>query len=174
MSSSFALRRCFNPRRANPRAAVALLIMVIAAAAVKIVGSVLAALYMKTPFNEGISLGLLMDTKGVVELIMLNIGWDKGYRGLLLALSRVISCGLWRWPVDPLRRPAAELHIVGVTCLPTHFRHHPSFPQSSRSPAPLDLPPDLRLQIFDVLDLFQNSSIRTAPFQSARAAPNRH
>ncbi|KAK8970585.1 Cation/H(+) antiporter 15 [Platanthera guangdongensis] len=81
---------------ANPRAAIALLIMGIAAAAAKIVGAVLAALYMKTPFNEGISLGLLMNTKGVVELIMLNIGWDKGILhqqsfSIMVALSVVVT-----------------------------------------------------------------------------------
>lgn len=82
---------------ASPRAAVALVIMVVVAAAMKIAGAVLAtALYMKMPFSEGISLGLLMNTKGIVELIMLNIGWDKGILheqsySVMVALSVVVT-----------------------------------------------------------------------------------
>ncbi|KAL3499276.1 hypothetical protein ACH5RR_038369 [Cinchona calisaya] len=44
----------------------------------KIVGTVIASLLCKMPFREAITLGFLMNTKGLVELIVLNIGKDRG------------------------------------------------------------------------------------------------
>ncbi|KAH6804358.1 cation/H+ exchanger 18 [Perilla frutescens var. frutescens] len=44
----------------------------------KIVGTILVALFCKIPFKEAITLGFLMNTKGLVELIVLNIGKDRG------------------------------------------------------------------------------------------------
>ncbi|KAI4297125.1 hypothetical protein L6164_037029 [Bauhinia variegata] len=43
----------------------------------KIVGTVLVSLFCKVPFREAITLGFLMNTKGLVELIVLNIGKDR-------------------------------------------------------------------------------------------------
>ncbi|KAL2543802.1 Cation/H(+) antiporter 18 [Forsythia ovata] len=44
----------------------------------KIVGTILVSLWCKLPFKEAVTLGLLMNTKGLVELIVLNIGKDRG------------------------------------------------------------------------------------------------
>nr|XP_043630991.1 cation/H(+) antiporter 18-like [Erigeron canadensis] len=44
----------------------------------KIAGSVGVCLVCKIPFMEAIAIGLLMNTKGLVELIVLNIGKDRG------------------------------------------------------------------------------------------------
>ncbi|KAI3453779.1 hypothetical protein Pfo_010442 [Paulownia fortunei] len=44
----------------------------------KIVGTVLVSLRCKVPFKEALTLGFLMNTKGLVELIVLNIGKDRG------------------------------------------------------------------------------------------------
>ncbi|KAK8916892.1 Cation/H(+) antiporter 19 [Platanthera zijinensis] len=44
----------------------------------KIGGTVLASVAMKVPFREAVTLGFLMNTKGLVELIVLNIGKDRG------------------------------------------------------------------------------------------------
>ncbi|KAI3468652.1 hypothetical protein Pfo_025315 [Paulownia fortunei] len=44
----------------------------------KIVGTVLVSLFCKIPFREALTLGFLMNTKGLVELIVLNIGKDRG------------------------------------------------------------------------------------------------
>ncbi|EYU40046.1 hypothetical protein ABFS82_05G107800 [Erythranthe guttata] len=44
----------------------------------KIVGTVLVSLLCKVPFKEALTLGFLMNTKGLVELIVLNIGRDRG------------------------------------------------------------------------------------------------
>ncbi|KAK6928272.1 Cation/H+ exchanger [Dillenia turbinata] len=55
-----------------------LLALVIATACFgKIVGTVVVSLSCKMPFREALTLGLLMNTKGLVELIVLNIGKDK-------------------------------------------------------------------------------------------------
>ncbi|KAL8543523.1 hypothetical protein ACS0TY_004172 [Phlomoides rotata] len=44
----------------------------------KIVGTVLVSLCCKIPVREALTLGFLMNTKGLVELIVLNIGRDRG------------------------------------------------------------------------------------------------
>ncbi|KAJ0035823.1 hypothetical protein Pint_24137 [Pistacia integerrima] len=43
----------------------------------KIVGTVFVAFLYKVPFREAVALGFLMNTKGLVELIVLNIGKDR-------------------------------------------------------------------------------------------------
>ncbi|KAK8498978.1 hypothetical protein V6N11_037744 [Hibiscus sabdariffa] len=43
----------------------------------KIVGTVVVSLSCKVPFREALTLGFLMNTKGLVELIVLNIGKDR-------------------------------------------------------------------------------------------------
>ncbi|CAA2988382.1 cation H(+) antiporter 18-like, partial [Olea europaea subsp. europaea] len=56
-----------------------LLILVIFTACFgKIVGTILVSLSCKVPFKEAVTLGFLMNTKGLVELIVLNIGKDRG------------------------------------------------------------------------------------------------
>ncbi|KAL6536392.1 Cation/H(+) antiporter 18 [Orobanche gracilis] len=44
----------------------------------KIVGTILVSLWCRIPFIEAVALGFLMNTKGLVELIVLNIGKDRG------------------------------------------------------------------------------------------------
>ncbi|GFP92602.1 cation/H(+) antiporter 18 [Phtheirospermum japonicum] len=44
----------------------------------KIVGTVFVSLCCRVPFKEALTLGFLMNTKGLVELIVLNIGKDRG------------------------------------------------------------------------------------------------
>ncbi|CAI8610894.1 unnamed protein product [Vicia faba] len=43
----------------------------------KIIGTVVVSLLFKVPFRESLALGFLMNTKGLVELIVLNIGKDR-------------------------------------------------------------------------------------------------
>ena len=43
----------------------------------KIFGTVMVSLSCKVPFREALTLGFLMNTKGLVELIVLNIGKDR-------------------------------------------------------------------------------------------------
>ncbi|KAL8556675.1 hypothetical protein ACS0TY_004211 [Phlomoides rotata] len=44
----------------------------------KVVGTLVVSLYCNIPFKEALTLGFLMNTKGLVELIVLNIGKDRG------------------------------------------------------------------------------------------------
>lgn len=55
-----------------------LLVLVITTACLgKIVGTVAVSLLCRLPFQESLALGFLMNTKGLVELIVLNIGKDR-------------------------------------------------------------------------------------------------
>ncbi|XP_020114323.1 cation/H(+) antiporter 15 [Ananas comosus] len=57
---------------------VGLLILVFVLASVgKIMGTILIAAFYTMPFREGLALGFLMNTRGLVEMIILNIGRDK-------------------------------------------------------------------------------------------------
>ncbi|XP_057802721.1 cation/H(+) antiporter 18-like [Salvia miltiorrhiza] len=55
-----------------------LVLVIITACSGKIAGTVLVSLFCKIPFKEALTLGFLMNTKGLVELIVLNIGKDRG------------------------------------------------------------------------------------------------
>ncbi|XP_058100300.1 cation/H(+) antiporter 18-like isoform X2 [Magnolia sinica] len=55
-----------------------LLVLVIVTACVgKIVGTVVVSLACRVPYRDALTLGFLMNTKGLVELIVLNIGKDR-------------------------------------------------------------------------------------------------
>ncbi|KAF8757390.1 hypothetical protein HU200_010907 [Digitaria exilis] len=54
-----------------------LVLVITTACAGKIGGTVAASLAMRVPAREAVALGLLMNTKGLVELIVLNIGRDR-------------------------------------------------------------------------------------------------
>ncbi|XP_077210717.1 cation/H(+) antiporter 15-like [Tasmannia lanceolata] len=54
-----------------------LLLTVIIACAGKVVGIMIIAFFYCMPFREGLSLGMLMNTKGLIELIVLNVGIDQ-------------------------------------------------------------------------------------------------
>ncbi|KAJ4880301.1 Cation/H(+) antiporter 17 [Raphanus sativus] len=55
-----------------------LVLVIVTACFGKIVGTVGVSLYCKVPLDESLALGFLMNTKGLVELIVLNIGKDRG------------------------------------------------------------------------------------------------
>ncbi|KAL1559743.1 Cation/H(+) antiporter 15 [Salvia divinorum] len=54
-----------------------LVVVVVLASAGKVAGTLLATLYYKIPFDEGLTLGLLMNAKGVIEMIVINVGKDQ-------------------------------------------------------------------------------------------------
>ncbi|KAF6155296.1 hypothetical protein GIB67_019822 [Kingdonia uniflora] len=54
-----------------------LLLIIVVACAAKVGGTLLIALYYQMPLREGIALGLLMNTKGLIEMIVLNVGRDQ-------------------------------------------------------------------------------------------------
>jgi len=63
-----------------------LIILVILACIGKIVGTIAAAFYYQISVRDGAVLGLLMNTKGVIEVIVINIGKDQKVLPLLLLL----------------------------------------------------------------------------------------
>lgn len=63
--------------------AVLILFLVIASACVgKVLGTFIVAKVWGVGSRKAIALGFLMNTKGLVELIILNIGLSKGVRSL--------------------------------------------------------------------------------------------
>eukprot|EP01018_Ginkgo_biloba_P021219 Gb_34315 [translate_table: standard] len=54
-----------------------LVLVIVTACAGKIMGTFLVAIAHKVPLREALTLGFLMNTKGLVELIVLNIGKDR-------------------------------------------------------------------------------------------------
>ncbi|KAM1052487.1 hypothetical protein ACFX13_000076 [Malus domestica] len=54
-----------------------LLLVIFLACIGKIAGTVIVCLFYQMPFDEGFTLGLLMNCKGLVELIVLNVGKDQ-------------------------------------------------------------------------------------------------
>ncbi|KAJ0097095.1 hypothetical protein Patl1_27971 [Pistacia atlantica] len=54
-----------------------LVLVIILACAGKIVGTLIVATFYQMPAREGVTLGLLMNTKGLVEMIVLNVGKDQ-------------------------------------------------------------------------------------------------
>ncbi|KAI3686171.1 hypothetical protein L1987_79844 [Smallanthus sonchifolius] len=54
-----------------------LALVIILACAGKVAGTLLVALLYQIPFYDGVTLGFLMNTKGLVEMIVLNVGKDQ-------------------------------------------------------------------------------------------------
>lgn len=54
-----------------------LALVIVLALAGKVAGTLLVAVYYQMPLYEGVTLGLLMNTKGLVEMIVLNVGKDQ-------------------------------------------------------------------------------------------------
>ncbi|PHT45558.1 Cation/H(+) antiporter 15 [Capsicum baccatum] len=54
-----------------------LVLVIVLACAGKIAGTVLVTLHYRIPIHEGVTLGLLMNAKGLIEMIVINIGKDQ-------------------------------------------------------------------------------------------------
>ncbi|CAL5437043.1 unnamed protein product [Camellia sinensis] len=54
-----------------------LILVIVLAFLGKIAGTLVVAMYYQMPFYEGFTLGLLMNTKGLVEMIVLNVGREQ-------------------------------------------------------------------------------------------------
>ncbi|KAL6864965.1 hypothetical protein ACP4OV_016116 [Aristida adscensionis] len=89
----------------------ALLVLVVATACLgKIGGTVAASLAVRVPLREALTLGFLMNTKGLVELIVLNIGKDRHVLNdetfAILVLMALITTFLTTPVVMAIYRPA--------------------------------------------------------------------
>ena len=64
----------------DPKTVIALVVVFVLASVGKILGTVLIAVFFTMSFRDGLALGFLMNTRGLVEMIVLNIGRDKQVR----------------------------------------------------------------------------------------------
>jgi len=55
----------------------------------KVVGTIVVSLLCKMPLPEALALGILMNSKGLVELIVLNIGKDRKVRTIVFCMNVV-------------------------------------------------------------------------------------
>jgi Kef-type K+ transport system membrane component KefB len=94
------------------------LAIVLVAIAGKLGGSMIAARVVGTPWRESAGLGVLMNTRGLMELVILNIGLDVGVISpalfsmmVLMALTTTfMTTPLLEW-VYPMRLVRAELEV---------------------------------------------------------------
>ncbi|XP_077214822.1 cation/H(+) antiporter 15-like [Tasmannia lanceolata] len=86
-----------------------LLLVIILASAGKVVGTMAVAFFYKMPFREGFTLGMLMNTKGLIEMIVLNIGRDQKILDessfAVMVLTAVIMTGMITPVVMAVYRP---------------------------------------------------------------------
>jgi Kef-type K+ transport system membrane component KefB len=74
-----------NVTKVRDPVTVGLLVLVfVMASFAKIMGTIIIAALYAMPFREGVSLGFLMNTRGLVEMIVLNIGRDKQVHSSLI------------------------------------------------------------------------------------------
>ncbi|TKV98966.1 hypothetical protein SEVIR_8G008200v4 [Setaria viridis] len=120
-------------------AAVLLMAAALAAAILKVVSAVSVAGVFGMPLHDGISIGLLLNTKGVIELVILNIGKNKKIMSdqsftVLVFMSALITAlvtPLLAMVVKPARRlvfykrrtiawpqPNAEFHVLACVHMP--------------------------------------------------------
>ncbi|KAL9245667.1 hypothetical protein vseg_019292 [Gypsophila vaccaria] len=89
---------------------VGLLIVIVLACVGKVAGTAAVAYFYKMPFREGVTLGLLMNTKGLVEMIILNVGKDQKVLDdasfSVMVVSAVIMTGVVGPLVTTIYRPA--------------------------------------------------------------------
>jgi Kef-type K+ transport system membrane component KefB len=62
----------------DPKAWLITALIIVTAIAGKFLGSALAARFMKQSWRDSLTIGILMNTRGLMELIVLNIGYDLG------------------------------------------------------------------------------------------------
>ncbi|KAM0842638.1 hypothetical protein ACQ4PT_058236 [Festuca glaucescens] len=103
-----------NVTKVRDPVTVGLLVLVfVMASFAKIMGTIIIAALYTMPFREGVSLGFLMNTRGLVEMIVLNIGRDKQVLGdesfAVMVLVSVAMTALVTPVVTGLQKPARRL-----------------------------------------------------------------
>ncbi|XP_059623182.1 cation/H(+) antiporter 15-like [Cornus florida] len=88
---------------------VMLIVILFIACAGKVLGTLLVALYYKMPFLEALTLGFLMNAKGLVEIVALAVGKEqriiKGSTYAIVIMSSVIMTGIITPLVSRIYRP---------------------------------------------------------------------
>ncbi|KAK3211716.1 hypothetical protein Dsin_016422 [Dipteronia sinensis] len=87
-----------------------LLLVIILACAGKVAGTLLVAFFYQMSIREGIALGLLMNTKGLVEMIVLNVGKDQKVLDdesfAIMVIVAVVMTGIITPIVTSIYKPA--------------------------------------------------------------------
>ncbi|MCL7051309.1 hypothetical protein MKW94_015382 [Papaver nudicaule] len=87
-----------------------LLLVIVLCSLAKIFGTFLIALYYQMPCREGIALGLLMNTKGLIEMIVLNVGRDQKVLDdqsfAIMVIVAVVATAIITPTVSAVYRPA--------------------------------------------------------------------
>ncbi|XP_021728067.1 cation/H(+) antiporter 15-like [Chenopodium quinoa] len=87
-----------------------LMAVIVLACSGKVAGTAAVAYYYNMPIREGITLGLLMNTKGLVEMIVLNVGKDQKVLDdasfSIMVISALIMTGVIAPLVTAIYRPA--------------------------------------------------------------------
>ncbi|WOG86266.1 hypothetical protein DCAR_0205467 [Daucus carota subsp. sativus] len=90
----------------------ALVVVIVLACLGKVAGTLIVALYYQMPFHEGVTLGLLMNTKGLVEMIVLNVGKDQKVLDeksfAIMVIVAVVMTGSVTPIVTTIYRPARK------------------------------------------------------------------
>ncbi|KAF2303743.1 hypothetical protein GH714_022006 [Hevea brasiliensis] len=78
----------------------------------KIAGTIFVTMFYQMPIREGLTLGLLMNTKGLIEMIILNVGKDQRVLDdesfAIMVIVAVIVTGLVTPIVTAIYRPARK------------------------------------------------------------------
>lgn len=89
-----------------------LMLIVILACAGKVAGTLLVCIYYQMPVHEGITLGLLMNTKGLIEMIVLNVGRDQKVLDdesfAIMVIVAVVMTGIITPVVTTIYKPARK------------------------------------------------------------------
>ncbi|XP_026664572.2 cation/H(+) antiporter 15 [Phoenix dactylifera] len=95
------------------KAVVPLAVVFLLASVGKILGTVLIAIFFTMSFRDGVALGFLMNTRGLVEMIVLNIGRDKEVLDdesfAVMVLASVVMTAMVTPVVMAVHRPTRRL-----------------------------------------------------------------
>ena len=69
---------------------------------------------MKMPWRESLELGVLMNTRGLMELIVLNIGYDLGILSLRLFTMLVLMAIITTLMTGPLLNLFRDKALAGA------------------------------------------------------------
>ncbi|KAG4389761.1 hypothetical protein GLYMA_06G154232v4 [Glycine max] len=108
-----------------------LLLVIFLACIGKVAGTILVALFYQMPIHEGAALGLLMNTKGLVEMVVLNVGKDQKVFDeesfAIMVVITVIMTGIIVPAISIIYRPSRnsiyyKRRSIEMSKLDTEFR----------------------------------------------------
>ncbi|CAL5442081.1 unnamed protein product [Camellia sinensis] len=90
-----------------------LILVIVLAFLGKIAGALVVAMYYQMPFYEAFTLGLLMNTKGLVEMIVLNVGREQQVLDdRAFAIMIIVAVAMTAIITPIILKPEAELRVL--------------------------------------------------------------